>query len=70
MSTDLQTHTDASGCVTFIAPLPISGRARRRRMDRLVTRHGMSKDRAEQIVDDLTDDEIDAPTLPDFAWRR
>ena len=70
MSTDLQTHTDASGCVTFIAPLPISGRARRRRMDRLVTRHGMSKDRAEQIVDELTDAEIDAPTLPDFAWRR
>ncbi len=69
MPPDLQIRTDASGCVTFVAPPPISGRARRRRIDRIVTRHGMSKDRAEQIVDDLTDDEIDAPTLPDFAWR-
>ena len=70
MPADLQIRTDASGCTTFIAPQPESNRARRRRINRLVTHHGMSKMRAEVVVDMLTDDEINAPTLPDFAWSR
>lgn len=61
MRTEFETRVDASGCVTYIAP-PVSNRGRRKKIRQLVHVHRMSSIRAEQVVDLLTEDEIDDPT--------
>jgi hypothetical protein len=71
MQSEFETRVDASGCVTYIAPPPMSNRERRKKIRQLVHVHRMSSIRAEQVVDLLTEDEIDDPVeLPAWVHRR
>lgn len=70
MQSEFETRVDASGCVTYIAS-PVSNRGRRKKIRQLVHVHLMSSIRAEQVVDLLTEDEINDPVeLPAWVHRR
>ena len=72
MHTNLNPRTDASGCVTFAAPLAESNRSRRKRVRKLVFMRGLTFAQAERAADVLTESEIEnfACQLPAWVWER